>query len=61
MKEQHPHRTSHEQLSLLPGRELTTSPLPARFRISRDMRVNGLKHVAEIRSQLAAHRGNRAA
>jgi hypothetical protein len=43
---QHP---STEQLSLLP-----TSSTPARFRLSRDTRERGLRHVAEIRQMLAA-------
>lgn len=37
-----------EQLTLLP-----TSPVHARFRLSRATRERGLRHVAEIRRQLA--------
>ena len=37
-----------EQLTLLPA-----SSTPARFRLSRDTRERGLRHVAEIRRMLA--------
>lgn len=37
-----------EQLTLLP-----TGSTPARFRLSRDTRERGLRHVAEIRQMLA--------
>ena len=37
-----------EQLTLLP-----TDSTPARFRLSRDTRERGLRHVAEIRQMLA--------
>lgn len=37
-----------EQLSLLPDSQVT-----ARFRLSRDTRERGLRHVAEIRKMLA--------
>lgn len=40
-----------EQLTLLPEPNV-----PARFRLSRDTRVRGLRHVAEIRAMLAARR-----
>ena len=46
---------STEQLTLLPA---TTTP--ARFRLSKDTRERGLRHVAEIRQMLAA-RSNSAA
>jgi hypothetical protein len=38
-----------EQLTLLPAAQT-----PARFRLSKDTRERGLRHVAEIRSMLAA-------
>ncbi len=38
-----------EQLTLLP-----TASTPARFRLSKDTRERGLRHVAEIREMLAA-------
>jgi hypothetical protein len=38
-----------EQLTLLPA-----ARTPARFRLSKDTRERGLRHVAEIRSMLAA-------
>jgi hypothetical protein len=38
-----------EQLTLLP-----TSNTPARFRLSRETRERGLRHVAEIRQMLTA-------
>jgi hypothetical protein len=38
----------HEQLTLL-----STPSTPARFRLSRDTRERGLRHVAEIRAMLA--------
>ncbi len=38
-----------EQLTLL-----SAPPTPARFRLSKDTRERGLRHVAEIRSMLAA-------
>ncbi len=41
----------YEQLSLLP-----TPTTPARFRLSRDTRERGLRHVAEIRALLAERR-----
>jgi hypothetical protein len=53
-----PFRTTHlddadtpavEQLTLL-----SAPPTPARFRLSKDTRERGLRHVAEIRSMLAA-------
>lgn len=44
-----------EQLTLL-----SAPPTPARFRLSKDTRERGLRHVAEIRSMLAA-RANAAA
>ena len=37
-----------EQLTLLPEPNV-----PARFRLSRDTRVRGLRHVAEIKAMLA--------
>jgi hypothetical protein len=40
---------SPEQLTLLPA-----TSTPARFRLSRDTRERGLRHVAEIRRMLAA-------
>jgi hypothetical protein len=43
---QHP---STEQLTLLPS-----TSTPARFRLSKDTRERGLRHVAEIRQMLAA-------
>jgi hypothetical protein len=49
-----PHRsvatttTTGEQLSLLPNTQVT-----ARFRLSRETRERGLRHVAEIRQLLA--------
>jgi hypothetical protein len=46
---------SSEQLTLLPA-----TATPARFRLSRDTRERGLRHVAEIRQMLAA-RADRAA
>jgi hypothetical protein len=42
-------RSSAEQLTLLP-----TSTTPARFRLSKQTRELGLRHVAEIRQMLAA-------
>lgn len=39
-----------EQLTLLP----TSSSTPARFRLSKDTRERGMRHVAEIRRMLAA-------
>jgi hypothetical protein len=38
-----------EQLTLL-----SAPPTPARFRLSKDTRERGLRHVAEIRAMLAA-------
>ena len=38
-----------DQLTLLP-----TASTPARFRLSKDTRERGLRHVAEIRQMLAA-------
>jgi hypothetical protein len=38
-----------EQLTLLP-----TTSTPTRFRLSKDTRERGLRHVAEIRQMLAA-------
>ena len=38
-----------EQLTLLPS-----SSTPARFRLSKDTRERGMRHVAEIRQMLAA-------
>jgi hypothetical protein len=40
---------SSEQLTLLPA-----TSTPARFRLSRETRERGLRHVAEIRQLLAA-------
>jgi hypothetical protein len=40
---------STEQLTLLPA-----TATPARFRLSKDTRERGLRHVAEIRQMLAA-------
>ena len=40
---------STEQLTLLP-----TTSTPARFRLSKETRERGLRHVAEIRQMLAA-------
>jgi hypothetical protein len=40
---------STEQLTLLPA-----TSIPARFRLSKDTRERGLRHVAEIRQMLAA-------
>lgn len=40
---------STEQLTLLPA-----ASTPARFRLSKDTRERGLRHVAEIRQMLAA-------
>ena len=40
---------STEQLTLLP-----TTSTPARFRLSKNTRERGLRHVAEIRQMLAA-------
>jgi hypothetical protein len=40
---------SAEQLTLLPA-----TSTPARFRLSKDTRERGLRHVAEIRQMLAA-------
>ena len=42
-----------EQLTLL-----SAPPTPARFRLSKDTRERGLRHVAEIRSMLAARAEN---
>lgn len=44
---------STEQLTLLPA-----SSTPARFRLSKDTRERGLRHVAEIRQMLAARSDN---
>jgi len=44
---------STEQLTLLP-----TTSTPARFRLSKDTRERGLRHVAEIRQMLAARTDN---
>ncbi len=43
---------SAEQLTLLPSAVAPTTP--ARFRLSRDTRERGLRHVAEIRQMLAS-------
>jgi hypothetical protein len=48
-------RTPHpstEQLTLLPS--AVAPSIPARFRLSKDTRERGLRHVAEIRQMLAA-------
>ena len=43
---------SAEQLTLLPS---AVAPItPARFRLSKDTRERGMRHVAEIRQMLAA-------
>jgi hypothetical protein len=43
---------STEQLTLLPS---AVAPVtPARFRLSKDTRERGMRHVAEIRQMLAA-------
>ena len=42
-----------EQLTLLP-----TTQTPARFRLSKDTRERGLRHVAEIRTMLASRADN---
>ena len=49
---------STEQLTLLPA--LPTTSTPARFRLSKDTRERGLRHVAEIRQMLAARSDNAA-
>jgi hypothetical protein len=41
--------TTIEQLTLLPS-----TSTPARFRLSKDTRERGMRHVAEIRQMLAA-------
>ncbi len=41
-----------EQLTLLPS-----NSTPARFRLSKDTRERGMRHVAEIRQMLAARDG----
>lgn len=51
----HTQLPSTEQLTLLPA-----TSTPARFRLSKDTRERGLRHVAEIRQMLAA-RSNSAA
>ncbi len=43
---------SAEQLTLLPS--AVAPATPARFRLSKDTRERGLRHVAEIRQMLAA-------
>jgi hypothetical protein len=48
-----PQHPSTEQLTLLP-----TTSTPARFRLSKDTRERGLRHVAEIRQMLAARTDN---
>ena len=45
----HTQPPSTEQLTLLPA-----ASTPARFRLSKDTRERGLRHVAEIRQMLAA-------
>ena len=51
------HRTDraqrNEQLSLLP-----TSDVPVRFQLSRSTRERGMRHVAEIREQIARQRAD---
>ena len=42
-----------EQLSLLP-----TSDVPVRFQLSRSTRERGMRHVAEIREQIARQRAD---
>jgi hypothetical protein len=44
-----PQLPSTEQLTLL-----STTSTPARFRLSKDTRERGLRHVAEIRQMLSA-------
>ena len=46
---------STEQLTLIPA-----TSTPARFRLSKDTRERGLRHVAEIRQMLAARSDNAA-
>ena len=53
-----PHPSS-EQLTLLPS--LAAPATPARFRLSKDTRERGLRHVAEIRQMLAARADGAAA
>jgi len=48
--------TAPRQLSLLPS-----SAVPVQFRLDADTRRRGLRHVAEIRGQLAARQAARAA
>ncbi len=47
-----PTRSNAEQLTLLPNDSVTP-----RFRLSRDTRERGLRHVAEIRRMLAERSG----
>ena len=47
-----PQHPSTEQLTLLPSAVAPSTP--ARFRLSKDTRERGLRHVAEIRQMLAA-------
>ncbi len=49
---------STDQLTLLPNLPATSTP--ARFRLSKDTRERGLRHVAEIRQMLAARSDNAA-
>ena len=48
-----PQLSTVEQLTLLPA-----ASTPARFRLSKDTRERGLRHVAEIRRMLAARAGS---
>lgn len=48
--------TDPRQLSLLP-----TPTVPVQFRIDADTRRRGLRHIAEIREQLAARQAEREA
>lgn len=47
-------RTNVEQLSLLVTAPPARSTLPVQFRLDERTRRNGLRHVAELRAQLAA-------
>lgn len=48
--------TAPEQLTLL---TITTPPVPLQFRLDERTRRSGLRHVAELRAQIAAQAANR--
>lgn len=54
VRDSSPATVGAEQLTLLPS--LASSAVSPRFRLSRDTRERGLRHVAEIRRMLADRR-----